>query len=167
MICGFIPKENIYFTDPYYQRDYWMRKSPELKKQNVYYLQKGKEAVIVDSTLVSPNGIIGTQDGKYLYVGDIGDKKTYRYTIASDGTLMERQLFVNQGSDGMTIDNKSNIYLTGNGVTVYNMRGEQIEHISIPARWTANVTFGGKHKNKLFITASEAIYIIDMKVRGG
>ncbi len=65
----------------------------------------------------------------------------------------------------MTIDNKGNIYLTGNGVTVYNTKGEEIEHIAIPANWTSNITFGGKQKNQLFITASEAIYTIDMKVK--
>ena len=156
----------LYFTDPYYQRDYWTRKSPEIKKQNVYYLKRGKAPAIVDSNLIQPNGIIGTADGKYLYVADIAANKTYKYTIAPDGTLKDRQLFTNHGSDGMTIDNKGNIYLTGNGVTVYNIRGEEIEHIPIPARWTANVTFGGKQKNQLFITATEAIYVLNMKVTG-
>lgn len=159
------PDGGIFFTDPYYQREYWTRKTPEIKKQNVYYLQNGKAAVIVDSNLVQPNGIIGSADGKYLYVADIGDNKTYKYTIAEDGTITNRQLFTKHGSDGMTIDNKGNIYLTGNGVTVYNPEGEQIEHIAIPAKWTANVTFGGKNKNQLFITASEALYVIKMKVK--
>ncbi len=77
----------IYFTDPYYQREYWTRKFPELKKQNVYYFKKGRMPVIADSNLVQPNGIIGTADGKYLYVADIGANKTYKYKIAKDGTL--------------------------------------------------------------------------------
>ncbi len=51
-------------------------------------------------------------------------------------------------------------------MTVYNREGKKIEHIAVPAKWTANVCFGGKEKNKLFITASEAVYILDMKVKG-
>ena len=66
----------------------------------------------------------------------------------------------------MTIDNHGNIYLTGNGVTVYNPEGKKIEHIVIPEDWTANVCFGGKESNNLFITASKSLYILPMKVRG-
>jgi hypothetical protein len=80
--------------------------------------------------------------------------------------LSERTLFTNFGSDGMTLDNMGNVYLCGNGVTVFNAEGKRIEHIDVPAKWTANVCFGGKDKNKLFITASESVFIIDMKVRG-
>jgi gluconolactonase len=60
------PTDGIYFTDPYYQRDYWERKSPELDGQKVYYFHPGTEPVIVADNLVQPNGIIGTPDGKYL-----------------------------------------------------------------------------------------------------
>ncbi len=161
------PNGGIYLTDPYYQRSYWTRKKPEIAGQKVYYLPKQKkDLVIADENIKQPNGIVGTPDGKYLYVADIGDKKTYRYVIQPDGTLKDRQLFTEQGSDGMTLDNLGNVYLTGNGVTVYNPEGKKIEHIAVPAKWTGNVCFGGKQKNKLFITASEAVYILDMKVRG-
>ena len=51
-------------------------------------------------------------------------------------------------------------------MTVFNPHGQQIAHIPIAEKWTANVTFGGKDGNQLFITASEAIYIVDMKVKG-
>lgn len=156
----------IYFTDPYYQRDYWTRKSPEIEGQKVYYMQKNKAPVAVADNLVKPNGIIGTADGKYLFVADIGADKTFKYTIAADGTLTDQALFAPMGSDGMTIDEQGNIYLTGKGVTVYNKQGKLIEHIDVPAGWTANVTFGGKEKNILFITASKAVFILKMRVRG-
>jgi gluconolactonase len=157
----------IYFTDPYYQRDYWTRQNPEITGQKVYFLPKGKsEPVIADDNLEQPNGIIGTPDGKTLYVADIKANKTYRYQIAPDGRLINRQLFVEQGSDGMTIDNQGNIYLTGKGVTVYSAIGEKIAHIPVPAGWTANVTFSGKDRNMLFITASEAVYKLPMLVKG-
>ncbi len=161
------PKGGIYFTDPYYQRDYWDRKKPDIDGEKVYYLPKGKkEAFIVDDKLKQPNGIIGTPDGKYLYVADIRDNKTYKYQIESDGKLTNRQLYVSQGSDGMTLDNRGNLYLTGKGVTVYNPAGKKIETIPVPAGWVGNICFGGKDRNTLFITASESVYTLQMQVKG-
>jgi gluconolactonase len=160
------PGGGIYLTDPYYQRPYWTREKPEISGEKVYYLPRNKkELQVVDENLVKPNGIVGTPDGRYLYVADLGDKKTYKYTIERDGSLKDRKLFVAQGSDGMTLDNKGNLYITGSGVTVYDTTGKQIEHIPVPG-WTANVCFGGKDRNRLFITATKSVYIIDTKVRG-
>lgn len=160
------PGGGIYFTDPLYERPWW-DKVPHVPGEKVYYLPKGKnQPIVVDDKIIKPNGIIGTPDGKFLYVADIKDNKTYRYRIAEDGSLKDRQLFVEQGSDGMTIDEQGNIYLTGNGVSVYDSNGNRIQQIAVPARWTANVCFAGKERDKLFITALEGVYTIDMKVRG-
>jgi len=161
------PSGGIYFTAPYYQRPYWQRKSPELEERNVYYLpEKGSKATAVIKGLQQPNGIIGTPDGRWLYVADIEAGKTYKYPIAKDGSVGPGTLFTNMGSDGMTLDERGNLYLTGNGVTVFNPQGKQVAHIPIPEKWTANVTFGGRHRNELFITASEAIYVLKMNVKG-
>ena len=157
----------IYLTDPYYQRPYWKRKKPVLKGQYVYYLAKGKKQLTtVEATLKQPNGIVGTPDGKQLYVADIGAGKTYRYDITADGRLQNKQLFAVQGSDGLTLDDRGNLYITGDGVTIYNPAGQKIEHIAVPAKWTSNVCFGGAEKKELFITASEAVYVIQMQVKG-
>jgi gluconolactonase len=161
------PDGGIYITDPYYQRDYWTRKKPDLDGQKLYYLPKGKhQAIIVDDKFVRPNGIVGTPDGKTLYVADIGDNKTYKYDINKDGSLTNRTLFIAQGSDGMTIDNLGNIYLCGKGVTIVNPRGEKIGHIDIDEPWSANICFGGKNRDILFITASKAVYTLKMNVKG-
>ncbi|SHN41147.1 SMP-30/gluconolactonase/LRE family protein [Chitinophaga sp. CF418] len=161
------PRGDIYFTDPYYQRSWWTRTKPEIEGEKVYVLLHGSRKVIpVVDTLQRPNGIVGTADGKYLYVSDLQGGKTFRYTIHKDGSLSNAQLFVNMGSDGMTTDNHGNVYLTGRGVTVFNSQGKQIANIPIHEGWTTNVAFGGKNKNTLFITASEAVYTLDMKVKG-
>ncbi|MEX0289712.1 MAG: SMP-30/gluconolactonase/LRE family protein [Flavobacteriaceae bacterium] len=161
------PQGGIYFTDPYYHRPYWTRTKPEMKKQQVYYLKPdGEELRMVIDDFVQPNGIIGSADGKTLYVADIGDKKTYKFSIEADGSLENKTLFCSMGSDGMTLDAKGNVYLTGDGVTVFNKKGEQILHIPVPQKWTANVTFGGKDQNLLFITAMNSVYTLQMKVKG-
>ncbi len=83
-----------------------------------------------------------------------------RYDIQTDGSLSNRQVFAHMGSDGMTIDDRGNIYLTGDGVTVFDKDGQQIAHFPIPEDWTANVCFGGKERNILFITASKSVYTL-------
>ena len=161
------PKGGIYFTDPFYNRPYWTRSSKEIEKERVYYLAPDqKNLIIVADDFVRPNGIVGSKDGKRLYIADIGDKKTYFYTINPDASLGNKTLFANMGSDGMTMDNQGNVYLTGNGVTVFNPKGEQILHIPIDQKWTANVTFGGKNQQTLFITASNSLYTMEMNVKG-
>lgn len=161
------PSGGIYFTDPYYQRNYWKRTRPDLESMDVYFLPKGShEPVDVVNDLKRPNGIVGSGDGKYLFVADIAGNKTYRFTIKPDGTLKDKQVFVEQGSDGLTIDRKGNLYLTGKGITIYSPQGVKIGYIPIPEPWCANVCFGGKHDNQLFITASTAVYVVPMKVKG-
>ena len=157
----------IYFTDPYYQRPYWTRTHPDLEKEDVYYLPAGaKEAVVAADSFQKPNGIVGTPDGRYLYVADIQANKTYKYSIGPKGQLSGKVLFVAQGSDGMTLDERGNVYLTGNGVTVYDASGRKIAYIPVPERRTANLCFGGRDRKTLFINASEAIYTLRMRERG-
>ncbi|MET1055649.1 MAG: SMP-30/gluconolactonase/LRE family protein [Pedobacter sp.] len=158
----------IYFTDPYYQRFYWTRQRGEINGQKVYYLpsKKGAKARVVAEDLVKPNGIVGSADGKYLYIADIEQNKVFRYTIAANGNLSDQTLFINQGSDGMTIDVQGNLYLTGKGVSIYSPAAKLIGHIEIKEPWTGNVCFGGKNRSELFITASTAIYTIPMRTRG-
>jgi gluconolactonase len=163
------PKGWIYFTDPFYKRPWWnpARDSTQQSCQGVYRYDPATQKVVrlVDD-LKQPNGIIGTPDGKKLYVADIKDKKTYVYTIGADGSLADGKLFCQPGSDGMTIDCCGNVYLTGDGVLVFDSNGKQIEHIKVPQRWTANVTFGGKDRKTLFITASTGFYSLKMNVFG-
>ncbi|MCC7174102.1 MAG: SMP-30/gluconolactonase/LRE family protein [Bryobacterales bacterium] len=161
------PKGGVYFTDPFYKRDYWSRGPMEQDGQHVYYLSPDRRTLTrVVSDLQQPNGIIGTPDGARLYIADIKGRKTYVYDIRPDGSLSEKRLFTEMGSDGMTMDEEENIYLTGKGVTVFDARGRQIDHIEVPESWTGNVTFGGKDGRTLFITASDSLYSIRTRVRG-
>ena len=161
------PDGGIYFTDPYYKREYWKRGPQQQERQCVYYLAPDRKRLIrVADDLQQPNGVIGTPDGKILYVADIRAKKTYAYKIRPDGTLAGKRLFCELGSDGMTIDEQGNVYLTGRGVTVFDPSGKQIEHVPVDARWTANVCFGGKDRRTLMITAIQGLYGLRMRVKG-
>jgi gluconolactonase len=162
------PKGAIYFTDPFYKRPYWQRGGSEQPEQAVYRLDLSTGKVNVAARgLEQPNGIIGDAKRKLLFVADIRANKTYQYTISTDGTLVDRKLFCEAGSDGMTIDREGRIYLTGRkGVTVFDASGKELEVIAVPKNWTANVTFGGPKLDTLFITASDCLYRIKTVTRG-
>jgi gluconolactonase len=161
------PNGGVYFTDPFYKRDYWTRGPMEQDGQHVYYLSpEHKKLIRVINDMQQPNGIIGTPDGKRLYVADIKGRKTYTYSINADGTLSDKKVFVDMGSDGMTIDDQGDVYLVGKGVTVFNSRGEKIDSIDVQKPWTANITFGGKDRSTLFITASDSLFSIQTRVHG-
>jgi gluconolactonase len=161
-------KGGIYLTDPLYPRDYWKRdEAMQQDGEHVYYLHPtSKKLIRVDDQMKKPNGIIGTADGKKLYIADIGANKTYLYDVNADGSLSNKTLFVSKGSDGMILDEEGNLYITGVGVTVFDKKGEQIAHFPVHKGWTANLCFGGKNHDLLFITAETAVYGIKMRVKG-
>ncbi len=156
----------LYFTDPFYKRPYWQR-TEDKETPRVYRMSSDyKRVSVAAEDFRQPNGIVGDAGRKLLYVADIGAGKTFRFKIADDGTLTDRQLFCEMGSDGMTLDSQGNLYLTGKGVTVFDASGKQIQSIAVPESWTANVCFGGADRKTLFITASDSVYTIEMKVAG-
>lgn len=161
------PSGRIYFTDPFYVRSWWNHKEMPQEKQRVYFLDPlSNQITIAAGDLLQPNGIVGTPDGKVLYVADIRANKTWSYKINTDGSLSDKKLHCEMGSDGMTIDSEGNLYLTGNGVTIFDKEGNKLGNIAVPENWTANVCFGGKDRKTLFITASSGLYLIRLKVRG-
>jgi gluconolactonase len=161
------PGGGIYFTDPFYKRTWWDHSDMPQEKQRVYYLTPDhKKVIIVVDDLLQPNGIVGTPDGKSLFVADIRGNKTWSYSISTDGSLSDKKLFCEMGSDGMTIDSQGNLYLTGKGVTVFDKTGKMLGNIPIPENWTANVCFGDRDLKSLFITASKGLYRIRLTVKG-
>ena len=156
----------IYFSDPYYARDYWEPGRKEVQdKRGVYYLNPEGKVIRVIDDYKQPNGLIGTPDGKTLYVSDINDGEIWKYSINTDGSLSNKTFFAPEGSDGMTIDNQGNVYLTNKVVSVFNPKGENIARIEVPEQ-PSNVCFGGKNRNILFITARTSVYTLKMNAKG-
>ena len=154
-------KGGVYFSDPNYGN-----KELSQDGMHVYYFQPGGGDVVrVADGFKTPNGLIGTPDGSTLYIADIGDGKIYRYAIQEDGTLKDRELFCESGSDGMTLDHHGNVYLTAGSVKVFNPKGEPVADLKFPER-PANVVLGGKELKTLYVTARTGFYSLDMAVTG-
>lgn len=161
------PDGALYFTDPFYKRDWWDHSTRPQDSEQVYFLSADRRRLIrVTTDLIQPNGIVGTPDGRTLFVADIRAGRTYGFDIQPDGTLTNRRLRCELGSDGMTLDTEGNLYLTGQGVSVFDTNGKKVGQIDVPEPWTANVCFGGRDHQTLFITASKGLYAIRLRVRG-
>jgi gluconolactonase len=161
------PSGSLYFTDPFYARPWWSHKERPQDGEHVYRLAAdGKTLTRVTHDLEQPNGIIGSPDGKTLYVADIKAGKTYAYDIRPDGSLSGKRQHCALGSDGMTLDEEGNLYLTGKGVHVFDKTGKEVQVFEGPEDWTANVSFGGALHRTLFITASKGLYAIKLRVKG-
>ncbi len=164
----------VYFTDPHYR-------APDPLPQgtrNVYYRGADGTVVQVAKDLEAPNGIGLSLDQKTLYVVPSLSAKIYAYSIDSAGKTSGQKVFCtlkqpeNQpesrpsGGDGMTIDEKGNLYITSAlGVQVFSPAGEFIGTIKIPQQ-PANVAFGGTEGKTLFVTARTGLYQVEMQVRG-
>lgn len=153
------PDGGIYFTDPRYGK----RDNLEQDGEHVYYLSPDRETLTrVTEDLVRPNGIVGAPDGESLIIADHGGQKTWRYAIQPDGTLEDKTLFADQGSDGMAMDAAGRVYLTADAIDVYSANGEHLETITLPER-PANVTVIDEQPITLFATAQKSVYRITLE----
>lgn len=165
----------LWFTDPPWGL-FGQGIQPELPGHWVYTLdpKSGKVEVLIKD-LAMPNGINFSPDGSRLYVADTGghpkhQDPTYRespdcircYAITDDGQLGEKLFQINEGSDGMTVDEKGNLYTTHKGhVNIFDPAGKSLHRIAIPEN-PANCTFGGDDFKTLFITARTSLYRVRM-----
>ncbi|MDB5954354.1 SMP-30/gluconolactonase/LRE family protein [Ramlibacter sp.] len=178
---------SIWFTDPPFGiGGYWEGAPGEQElPQAVYRIAPdgGLQQVITD--LAGPNGLAFSPDESVLYVVEsraTPHRKIWAYDHASDGRLANRRLAVDaQGPgafDGFCVDVEGNLWcgLGSNGaagvepegldgVRVYAPDGTALGHIHLPER-CANVCFGGRHRNRLFMAASHSVYALYVNTQG-
>lgn len=162
------PNGGIYFTIPVTNKQRAKVVPPEAVNATVCYISPDRKSIRdVGIGLKNANGIVGSSDGKLLYVADPRSQKCWRYSIAADGSLTDQRVAAEQGSDGLALDERGNLYTTSKqGVTVYSPNAKLISTIDVPES-PANMKFGGNDGRTLFITARTGIYAVPMQVRGG
>ena len=128
--------------------------------------------------LAMPNGINFSPDESRIYIADTGGHPKHPdpafhtlppgvhcYEVSREGVLGKKLFTIPESSDGMTIDEKGNLYTTHEGVNVFTPEGKLMERIAVP-EGPANVTFGGDDYKTLFITARTSLYSVRMKNAG-
>lgn len=163
-------KGGIYFTDP------GPRPLVAGRKVHVYYLPAGaSKAFIADDSMVRPNGLTITLDGKTLIVADTVEHTIWRFDIQADGKLANRRPFTrlqniaageDSGGDGLAIDREGRLFVTSvTGIQIFDRGGNYLGNIPVPRKST-NVAFSGPNKSVLFITAREGVYKIQTLTQG-
>jgi len=155
------PNGSIYLTDPRYQ---FPEGALSQDGEYVYRIASDGSVSAIITDIPKPNGVVGTEDGRTLYIASTELRKVFRYELNADGTVSNRSEFADQGSDGMTMDQYGNVYLTwAGGVSIRNPQGEEIEFIETP-QMPATVGFGGADGKTLYMTARTGLYSVRMNV---
>ena len=178
----------IWFTDPTFGISGWWEGAyaePELPHA-VYRLEtdSGKLTRVIED-MAGPNGLAFSPDEKVLFVVESRaepHRLLWAYDVSPDGSLHNKRLHINPDGygalDGIAVDVQGNIWagfgssgqpdadLTDlDGVRVFSPDGQPIGHIHLPER-CANLCFGGRHRNRLFMASSHSLYSLFVNVQG-
>jgi gluconolactonase len=164
------PDGAIYFTDPIIDMT---KDQHEELPPSVYRLGADGSLSLLTTDLKAPNGLAFSPNGKYLYIDDDDNMKIRRYKFHKDGTISDGMEFADMTDpqhrgvpDGMKVDHKGRLFVSGpTGVWVWNSKGVHIGTVHMP-KGLANLTWGGRDNSKLYITASDTVYIVQTKTRG-
>ena len=178
----------LWFTDPPFGiQGHWEGEpaEPELPFQGVYRLDASGRLQAMLTDLAGPNGLAFSPDGSVLYVVESRARPhrlIWAYDVGDQGQLKNRRLAVDaQGPgalDGFAVDVKGHLWCGWgsdgsagadpqalDGVRVFSPEGQAIGHIHLPER-CANVCFGGRHRNRLFMAACHSLYALHVNVQG-
>jgi len=151
----------IYFTDPRYGK----RDDMEMDIEGVYYFSRRKKLTRIIDDAGKPNGILLSNDRKILYVADTVKKKIFAYDVIGEGKIQNKRVFAEIGSDGLTIDERGNLYATWSGqIWIFSPEGKEVARIDCP-EGPANCTLGGPSGNTLYITARKGFYSMELNVK--
>jgi len=169
---------SVWFTDPLYgiSSDYEGGRQQSEQPAAVYRLdpESGDLRIVADD-FAGPNGIAFSPDETRLYITETGDQtkpgvaQRIRVFDVEGVNLRDGRDFykISPGcADGIRCDEHGNIWSSAaDGVHCISPEGTLLGKIFIPHR-VSNITFGGLHKNRLFIGGSQTLYAIFLNVRG-
>lgn len=172
---------SIWFTDPsfgiggFYEGE---QQASEIKPAVYRIDPHGGELTLVTDALDQPNGLAFSPDESILYVVDsrAAPRKIFAFDVSDDGRELSKQReFIDAADgtpDGFRVDIHGNLWCGWgmgsdelDGVRVFSPGGDALGHIALPER-CANVCFGGRHRNRLFMAASHGLYSLFVNTQG-
>jgi gluconolactonase len=173
------PGGALYFTDP--TLDLVQGEKQEIPFQGVYRLgvsdmvngnDKGSVRLLTKD-LTQPNGLAFSPDGKRFYADDSDQRNIRVYDVAADGNLTNGRIFAQEPGgehdgvpDGIKVDGNGNLFVTGpKGIWIWDPQGHHLGTIELPEQ-PANLTWGGKDRATLYITATHSVYRLRTKTVG-
>ena len=172
---------SIWFTDPpfgllgYYEGE---KNDPELPPA-VYRIdgQTGALTMVTDE-IEGPNGLAFSPDESILYIvasRGMPNRLIRAMDVTSGTKLTNNRVFIDAGPgtpDGFRVDIEGNLWCGWgmgdpalDGVRIFNKAAVPIGHIALPER-SANLCFGGRWRNRLFMAASHGLYSLYVNTQG-
>jgi sugar lactone lactonase YvrE len=165
--------ESIYFTDPPFGLLDRIE-GKELDFSGVFRIETDGALVLLDDSIVLPNGLAFSPDESVLYVDDSKDGEVYAFDVTVEGLLENRRSFARVGvgapgmgaADGLKVDVDGNVFVTGpEGVSVFSRDGMRYGVIECP-EIPANVAWGDDDYRTLYLTARTGLYRVRVKTGG-
>jgi gluconolactonase len=164
---------SVWFTDPSYgiDTDYeGIQAESEIGACLVYRVDPASgEVRVVADDFVRPNGLAFSLDERQLYIVDSRRKHLRRFDVADDGTLTGGAVFAecDAGSfDGMRLDSAGRVWAAAHdGLHCFDPDGTLIGKLRLPEN-VSNLTFGGRQRNHLYITATTSLYSLRVNING-
>jgi gluconolactonase len=172
---------SIWFTDPDFgiTNNYEGHVQASEMHTNVYRIDgvTGKASIVIDD-IYKPNGLAFSPDEKMLYVVDCAKApRTIRcYDVVGNGDkLANGRVFIDAGPDGtpdgFRVDVDGNLWCGWgmtpelDGVMIFAPDATPIGKIDLPER-CANLCFGSRYRNRLFMAASHSLYAVYVNTQG-
>jgi gluconolactonase len=165
---AFDPHGNLYFTDP----NAYRTTNPD----GVIYRvdAQSKQVTQAAKNLAFPNGLAFSADARYLYVCESARQQIFRFKVADNGNLIDKELFVSLPGgdpDGINFDREGNLYVAHfGGAAIYVIAPNRTikAKLPTPGKKPSNVEFGGPDRRTLYITEVEtnAIYRMQLEIPG-
>ncbi|WP_455352549.1 SMP-30/gluconolactonase/LRE family protein [Streptomyces sp. SYSU K217416] len=167
---------SVWFSDPDFgiTSDYeGYRAESEIGARNVYRIDPATGAVtLVADGFGGPNGLVFSLDERQLYVSDTRAGHIRVFDVREDGTLSDGKVFAETADtdsrfDNIRFDDEGRLWAAAmfGGVHCYDPDGTLIGRLRVPGA-VSNIAFGGPKNNRLFITATTALYSLVMSVTG-
>ncbi|MCI2807652.1 SMP-30/gluconolactonase/LRE family protein [Eoetvoesiella caeni] len=172
---------SIWFTDPpfglhdFYQGQVAQQELPA----NLYRIDAGDGSIAVAAGDIEyPNGLCFSPDESKLYVVASRarpNRVIYVFDVSGGRGLINKQVLIDCGPgapDGIRCDEDGNLWCGWgmgaeqlDGVRIFNRAGVPVGHIRLPER-CANLCFGGRHKNRLFMAGGQNLYSLFVNTKG-
>ncbi len=157
---------NIYITAP----------DGSEKPSKLYLIRPNGEKIVVDEGSKFANGLTLTPDQTQLYVTESTTHWVWIYQIQADGTLSSKQRFGwlhskdsdgNSWADGIKCDKDGKIYVATNlGIQILDQLGRVNAIIPMPTGGAANLCFGGKDFDTMYVACFGKVFKRKFKTRG-
>lgn len=171
----------IWFSDPTYGIiSDWEghRADPEIESRHVFRFDpRTGDLRALTAALDQPNGLAFSPDESVLYVSDTSDERRaahgggtiMRFEVVDGSELAAPRTFylVPDGvSDGFRVDVHGNVWTSADdGIHVVAPDGRRLGRLPVPER-VSNCVFGGPEGDRLFVTATTSLYVVDVATRG-